>query len=289
LKKSEKNKIKKRILDYYNNRNFSKLTSITTTYSKTQLPDWIKFQPVGDFIAQNYYDLGEKKSKRPIRLLDVLDLVKDEQLYYSPFMTLKEEVLHCHEIDEELKKMKLKFPLRKPKLKELKNFTKQMLMNFEENIYGRELGPLDLISWKAIKLGFNLSKLIYNYQMITSTKEKVKQGLYIFFKSGTALGFIHSLRYTDFFKLPSDARKIDIKKWVGYDLLYLVSKTHFQKVEPYPSGVVITIDKEFENDKNIYLVQVKDYKLDFTRVNVTEFPFTQGTCRINCLCNFSKQ
>jgi len=289
LKKKERNKIKNRILDYYNKRNFSKLSSKTTSYSKTQLPEWIKFQPIGDFIAQNYYDLGEKRSKVPIKLLDVLDLVKDEQLYFSPFMTLKEEVLHCNTIYHELKKMILQFPLRKPKLKELKHFTKQMLLNFEEQIYGKDLGPLDLISWKALKLGLNLSKLIYNYQLITSTKERVKQGLYVFFKSGTAIGFIHSLRYTDFRKISSTEKDVNITKWAHYDELHLVSNTHFQKIKPFssPSGD-IKIDEGFKNDKNIYLVQLKDFKLDFVRVNTTEFPFTQGSSRINCLCNFSK-
>jgi hypothetical protein len=285
LKKKEKDKIINKILDYYKNRNFSNYSQ--RVYPYEHLPTWIQFQPVSDFIAHNYFDLTEHKIKKKIKLIDILSNVKDEQLYFSPYMTLKDELLHCNTIYTTLKKKIVQFILYKDVLTKLKRFVKQVMYNYQDNIVPKE-GLLDLISWKSLQLGLNESKLIFNYQQLTSLKDKICEGTYVFFKSGRAIGIIHCLGFKQWIPLKrSITTTLDLSKWELYNNLYIVSKTHYQKIGLLnESNMFIKLDKNFYKNKSFYLVQIKQYLNDIIKVNTKHFPFIKGSVRFNCLTTF---
>lgn len=281
-KQQQWNKIEKKILDYYKNRDFGVYSQKKRPYKF--FPGQLQFQPVGDFIAQNYYNFKEyKKETKPIHLIDILNIVKDEQLYFSPVMSLKDEFDHCNVIYTQLREKIVDFPLYKQTLRELKQFVKQIMNNYQDNILTKH-GPLNTVAWKAIQLGLNMSKLIFNYKQITSYDELVKEGMYVFFKSGTAIGIIHCLGFKDSAKI-FDNRTVDVSKWKLYNNLWIISKTHCQKILSYSLDVstIVQLDDKFKDDKVVYLVQIKLFSNDIIKVNTKHFPFINGSVRINCL------
>lgn len=279
----DRKKIEQRILKYLGDRNFriGKHKRWDTPH-----PNFFRryaMQPLPDYIASNYTNIDYNEVK-VMDLLDILKAVGDETLLYSPYMSPEDEYNHCHKIYTEIGRAKVEFSEHSTKLKELKEFVKSVILQLQT--YKSSYSVLDHISVKALELGFNLSKLIYNYTPLATLDENVKTGIYPFFKANKCMGITTTLLYKNPIRL-KEGDTISLKGIDHHNNLYALygkDRKEFKRIEAFSEE--LKVDDEMKKGKYIDIIQLQKYEYDIIRTNSKHFSTVTGSVRINPLATY---
>lgn len=286
---------KKDILRFLNKLGFRKHFDIQTpTIFKR-----VTFEPMSEFVARDYFNEAFKEKKKKIENITELMLIHTPVLYYSPYMTDREQLDHLYTLIDKFSEMK-----KDDKMQQKYEEFDQIISEIRLTCAGGQKDSLDYISqYCRDYLKMDLSFKIYNYKPVDKLNVIAKNGLYLLRKFNMIPFMSHCVYYDKLIFLKQTKKRtfIDIGEWIGKKNKYLVEdvKKTYIKIKDGVCSVSVNGDQSFEsknimketehktnNFRILYLIQRQYFKNDCVTVNLPSLISVKGTMRVKCLCAF---